>query len=389
MKIDVITLQAVNNYGSLLQTFATQEFFRQHGCDVRFINYARKDLADNLRLWPSLRNCMKGSILKLPFKIIFLIPNQFKKQQTFSRFRKEHLNITSGKIYVTMSDFEGYTSDADAYCTGSDQVWNSFHNSGILPPFYLAFAPEGSYKFAFSASFGKTEIDSQEVKETQKYIDDYRHISVREDSAVKILNEQYNYDRAVHILDPTLCIDPETWRKYAKYTMGGGVQKGSYILVYWISGFKDKKTERAFSKYAHELSKRTGLKIIQLCRGYEHCIKSLLRKEQCALFPDIFSFISLIANARYVLTDSFHATAFSLNLNIEPICVFPYRFSTRIESILRLTHTLHRHVEGYDDFDILNRHVNFDEVNSILDSERKKASDWLKMVLSEIREHNA
>ena len=51
MKIDVITLQAVNNYGSLLQTFATQEFFRQHGCDVRFINYARKDLADNLRLF--------------------------------------------------------------------------------------------------------------------------------------------------------------------------------------------------------------------------------------------------------------------------------------------------------------------------------------------------
>ena len=170
---------------------------------------------------------------------------------------------------------------------------------------------------------------------------------------------------------------------------GGGVDRGSYILVYWISGFKDKETQRGFYKYAHELSKKTGLKIVQLCRGYEQYIKSLLRKEQCVLFPDIFRFISLIANARYVLTDSFHATAFSLNLNTEPICVYPYRFSTRIESILRLTHTLHRHVASYDDFDVLNRPVKFDEVNWILDSERKKASDWLNMVLSEIREHNA
>lgn len=143
------------------------------------------------------------------------------KRKKYDRFRNEYLNITKDKQYIAAKDFEGYESDADAFCTGSDQVWNSFWNRGILPPFYLSFVPEGSYKFAFSASFGKTEISPEEVKETQKYIDDYRHISVREDSAVKILNEQYNYHRAVHIQDPTLCIDPETWRKYEKHAIGG------------------------------------------------------------------------------------------------------------------------------------------------------------------------
>ena len=165
--------------------------------------------------------------------------------------------------------------------------------------------------------------------------------------------------------------------------VGGGVQRKSYILIYSLY-FND--TNDVIRKYAHALSKKTGLKIIRICFNY----KQLFRHksgEQKVMIPDVFSFVSLIDNARYVLTDSFHGTAFSLNLNTEPICIYPQRFSTRIESILRLTKTLHRHVESYDDFDILNRPVNFDEVNQILNAERKKASDWLKMIISEIREH--
>ena len=108
------------------------------------------------------------------------------------------------------------------------------------------------------------------------------------------------------------------------------------------------------------------------------------------IIPDsVFDFISLIDNARYVITDSFHGTAFSLSLNTEPICVYPERFEGRIKSILTLTNTLHRHAESYDDVDILDRHVDFAEVNSILDGERKKASDWIRMVFTDIQRHNA
>ncbi|MBQ7544460.1 MAG: polysaccharide pyruvyl transferase family protein [Synergistaceae bacterium] len=207
MKIDLITLQAVNNYGSVLQTFATQEFFREHGCEVRILNY-KKDASI------SDGNPFKAAV-KFPFRLVT------QCLQPFDAFRREHLNIT-GKLRTSMKDFADYESDADAFCTGSDQVWNSWWNRGILPELYLAFAPEGSYKFAFSASFGKTEIDAEEVAETQKWIDGYRHISVREDSAAKILEEQYHYSRAVHVPDPTLCLSGNAWRGYVKTTNGGG-----------------------------------------------------------------------------------------------------------------------------------------------------------------------
>ena len=370
MKIDVITFPTVNNYGSVLQAFATQEFFREHGCEVRILNYKR--------VFPLFGGNPLKAAVKFPFRLIT------QCIQPFDAFRRQYLNI-SGKLRRVMRDFADYESDADAFCTGSDQVWNSWYNRGILPEVYLAFAPEGSYKFAFSASFGKTEIDAQEVAETQKYIDDYRHISVREDSAVKILEEQYHYGKAVHVPDPTLCLSGNTWRGYVKTTNRGGAKESEpYILVYKINAYSSE-----FNNYAAALSRKTGLKIKRLCATFAQACQNFFRHEEKIILPPVFDIISLIDNARYVLTDSFHGTAFSLNLNTEPICIFPEMFGGRLESILRLTGTLGRRVTGYDDFGVLNRPVNWEHVNSVLDAERRKVSGWLDMVLAEIRQHNS
>ena len=148
-------------------------------------------------------------------------------------------------------------------------------------------------------------------------------------------------------------------------------------------------SNREQSKYAEALAKKTGLKIVRLCATWSDFSKNIFRRGKKIILPKIFDFISLINNARYVLTDSFHGTAFALNLNTEPICIFPEKFSGRLESILRLTGTLDRRVKSCDDFSILDRHVDFSHVNSVLDSERRKVSEWFSMVLDEIRASNA
>ena len=381
MKIDLITLQAVNNYGSVLQTFATQEFFRQFGCEVRVINYLRST-SNNGQI---LLNVIKRNISTLPAKVMYRFFLQKRVNAVFDSFRREYLNMSGEKLYRSLADFEGYESDADAFCTGSDQVWNSFWNSGILPELYLAFVPEGKYRFAFSASFGKTEIEPEEVQDTQKYIDAYKHISVREDSAVKILKEQYHYNNAVHVLDPTLCLSGNTWRKYVENTNGGGALRNEpYILVYNAYG-----TTRDFDSYAEAFSQKTGLKLVELYTSSGDFFTNIFRHKHLIRPSSVFEFLALIDNARCIITDSFHGTAFALNLNTEPVCIFPKRFSGRLESILRLTGTLDRRVRSMDDFSVMDRPVDFGHVNSVLDCERRKVSNWLNMVLAEIREHNA
>ena len=121
-----------------------------------------------------------------------------------------------------------------------------------------------------------------------------------------------------------------------------------------------------------------------LCRRYDQ----IVRPGKSILVPEVFEFITLIDNAKYVLTDSFHATAFSLNLNTEPICIYPSEYGGRLESILRMTDTLQRHVENYQDFDVINRPVDFEKVNTIFDEQRKKTREFLSKVFETYQTEN-
>lgn len=146
-----------------------------------------------------------------------------------------------------------------------------------------------------------------------------------------------------------------------------------YILIYNLNRSKE------FDRYAVELSRRTGLKLVRFCTRYDQ----FYRPGKSMLVPEVFDFISLIDNAKYVLTDSFHATAFSLNLHTEPICVYPKEFGGRLESILQQTNQTQRHIADYSDFDVVNRPVDFDYVGRILEGERRKANEFLKEVVKE------
>lgn len=361
MKIDIITLHAVQNYGSVLQAFATQEKLKQYGCEVTIINYTRDVVKyENLRkIWG------QGN----PVRSLVIMPTIKRWKHVFKDFCEKNLNLSEER-YSDEKDFEGYPLKADAYCTGSDQVWNSKWNNGIIPPLYLSFVPKNCYKFSYAASFGQTYLEQNEINITQKYIDEYKYISVREKSGIDILEKQYHYEKSVQIVDPTLALSSDFWRQYSTPR----IIKGEYILIYNLNRSKE------FDNYAVQLSKKTGIKLVRLCTRYDQ----FYRPGKSMFVPEIFEFVSLIDNAKYVLTDSFHATAFSMNMNTEPICVYPKEFGGRIESFLQITESLQRRVVDYDDFDVVNRPVDFKKVNQILENERKKIDAYLRTIISEI-----
>lgn len=364
LRVDIITLQGVQNYGSVLQALATKKIFEKHNLNAKIINYVKNDYTYThlLHKWAG-RN---------PIKAVVIAPTIKRWKNVFGQFCDDVLDV-SGKLYSSIDDFRDYPLNADMYCTGSDQVWNSKWNNGILPELYLSFVPKSKYKFAFAASFGQSYLSEEEVRKTKPWIEQYKYISVRESSGINILTDQYKYDNVMQIIDPTLTLTAENWRKFAAPRHF----KQDYILIYNLNRSKQ------FDNYAVELSKKTGLKLVRLCTRYDQ----FYRVGKSVLVPTVPEFISLIDNAKYVLTDSFHATAFSMNMNTEPICIYPREFGGRLESFLTLTDSLQRHVKNYNDFDVVHRPVNFDHVNKTLTRERERVDQFINMVIKDYEDN--
>lgn len=365
MKVSVLTLHAVSNYGTQLQAYATQEKLKEYFEKVEFINYKRNDTYGK----GLINSFSKGNFLRA----IAILPTIIKWKSVFGNFQKSNLNLTQ-KTYLKSEDFSDFIFDSDAYISGSDQVWNSGWNNGIIGELYFDFIPKNKLKFAFSSSFGKSELSEDEISKTKYLINQYRMISVREDSGLKILTKQYGYHNAVRLVDPTLAVDSEFWRHFGSKSKKKINKK--YILIYNLNRSKE------FDNFAKKLSQKTGLPLYRFCTRYDQ----IIRTGKSLIIPKIEDFITLIDNAEYVLTDSFHATVFSMNLNTMPICALPPKYSSRISDFLKLLDSEQIKIKNYNDLDVINRKVDFKKVNSILKEERKKVDCFLTKMKKIIEE---
>ena len=73
-----------------------------------------------------------------------------------------------------------------------------------------------------------------------------------------------------------------------------------------------------------------------------------------------------------------------MNMNTEPICIYPREYSGRLSEFLELVEEEKRHINSYEDFDVINRHVNFERVNKILNEERKRVDEMLQAIVAEV-----
>ncbi|WP_251157758.1 polysaccharide pyruvyl transferase family protein [Caniella muris] len=370
-KAAIITLHTVSNYGSCLQTYATQTLFEALGYEVEIVDYYRKDnLPEN-----AVEKAFNGRRLsryrhlfeRLPFlKTVASAPMRAivnYQRRSFEDFRCRYLNL-SKRMYRSAEELEQNPPQADLYVTGSDQVWNSVWNCGFETPFYLTFAPEGKKRISFAASIGRESIDDWERPLMVSALSKYDAISMREMSGVAILQD-LGFAETELVLDPTLMLDKAAWSEIA--TMPRGVQ-GPYILVYQLN----KSPE--FEEYCRLVAKTYNMPLVKISYG----IYDIMKGGKTLIAPPVTDFVGLFLNASYVITDSFHATAYALNFGIPFTAIAPERFSTRIRSILALTGTEHRLLVDYSDPSLFQDDIDFDRVEEALRKQRNSSMAFLE-----------
>ncbi|WP_288589859.1 polysaccharide pyruvyl transferase family protein [uncultured Thomasclavelia sp.] len=318
-RVGIITLYCNDNYGNKLQNFATKKILTNIGfeCDTlvcRGANFPNK----------------KGQIFEF-FTTILKKKNNFEKieknrESVFKKYNNDNLNIR----YIYKTELKKY----DYIVIGSDQTWN---------PYYLTYNKEALYDWFFGMSVDPTKklplspsisVDTIPDEDKERFINclkSFEHLSIREKQGAYLIEKMTGILPRV-ICDPTLALSRKEWEKSA--IQPNYLPKKKYIFCYFLGGMNDIAKEFINDKTDYE-------------------IIDILDKGN----PDIYvsnpnNFLWYIKNASFVITDSFHASVFSIIFG-KNFYVFDRKgqvnMSSRIVTLLDNFNIMDRYIRSIDE----------------------------------------
>lgn len=292
MKIGIITFHCAINYGAVLQAYGLQEYLKSIGHDVYVINYRPDYLLYPYRLFfPERLKCsgLKGSLYVF-LRELLSIPIRFKRRIKFRRFCRQRLSIIN-------LDLQSEDNDFDLFILGSDQIWNReiTEDDSVFWGDARAFQCKKLITYAASAGSVRvlSEINKSDIRDR---LSDFYSISVREKSLSTYLLENIGIESQV-VLDPVLLAGRNAFEQISCKI---NVNK-PYLLFFALEGNDDAV---AFAEYQ---ASAMGLELI-IMFSMKEALKD--RRVKQTLSPD--EFISYFQQASFVITTSFHGTAFSI-----------------------------------------------------------------------------
>lgn len=380
MKIGIITICKVNNYGAELQAFATQKQLEQMGHKAEIIDYLyykNWQFKDTVLSKPFISMGMKGKLIYwLKYRIanwivdnILIIFNKKEKQ------RKENYQafINNGcysQQYKSMDELYHTNMDYDIYIVGSDQVWNPSASSSI-EPYFLTFAPPNAPKLAYASSFGLSSIPSHLSNRYTNLLNNLDEISVREESGVELVKQLIGKEAKL-VVDPTLLLDKSNWTPYMKPV--NGILPKKYVLIYQLL------PSNALIGTALKIGKEKNIPVYSICK------RAYGMKKYSGIINILDAgpaeFLWLIVNASCMITNSFHGTVFSVNFATPFYCVLnrERKNNGRMISLLRKI-KMEDHILYEDDITNLTAPTYKEVDNKILETLVNESREYLKKII--------
>lgn len=350
MKIGLITIVDHYNYGNRLQCYASQAILKKLGCDVVCFYTDKSVPLFILHFLTILSSTMFGFLKKIKYKCW--------KLMKFKSFDEKYFDMSYDLVKNKLK-----TDDFDYFVVGSDQVWNPNWYRGIQAQAFLLTFVKREQKVCMAPSFGISELPEEWKSYFKKSLNDFKYLSVREKEGANIIRELTGKEAEV-VLDPTLMLSAEEWRKIEKKSKARANGR-KYILKYFLGVQSQEKIEY-INKIAHE---------------NKYQILELMELSQTDVFvsgPE--EFIDLVDHAELICTDSYHACIFSILFD-KPFVVFErhstkVRMHSRINTLLS-TFDLEKRLFGRVKEENIFEH-DYIHAYKILEKERDKANDFLK-----------
>lgn len=292
-KVATLSFQHAFNYGAVFQVAALQHVVEMLGAECDIIDYRCPAIENQydfkpIRIDRTLFTTIRANLVLLPFikakkRNFSQWMGNYKKTEILS---KEQLRILNHRY--------------DKFIVGSDQVWN-LKCQGHDSAFFLDFVDDESKRVAYAASFGTFDVKEEDKKFYNEYLAGFSAISVREARGIDLVKSLANKN-AVACMDPVLLVGRQFWVSKAD---DRSLPHEDYIFVYQLGHGK------LLPSYVKNLKKATNLKVIYVTGHIGNMFHySFCDKNESSVSPE--RFLSLLSHAKYVVTNSFHASVLSI-----------------------------------------------------------------------------
>jgi hypothetical protein len=368
--IGTITYHRSENYGAVLQAYALQRVLADMGYISEIIDYW------DPRTRTASFSCYRRLLHFVWHRLVKGTLVGMQRERRTERFRQEHLRL-SNQRYSNARMLLSAAPEYDAYITGSDQVWNPRIHGGD-PAYFLTFAPVGKSLISYGASFGISRVPTRFLSDYAEWIANIHFLSTRELEGREIIKLLTGRDAEL-VLDPTLLLDQEQWRKVAIPFCS----RKPYILAYYMPG--DREVNSAITEVSRHVSALTDWPIIRL--GQKEYMR-LLPWRSAIFDAGPSEYLGLFQSASFVVTNSFHGSAFAViyrkpflvpvNITLPPERALTSRVTTLLKT-LKLEDRLFPVGSDLPDDRILS--VNYDTADGQLRQERQRSIAFLGRAL--------
>jgi hypothetical protein len=299
--IAILTMHAVINYGSLLQAYALYKFLEINGYSPVIVNYIfpndyHKKLAVYTESNEDKTNWVRAHTNGICNRIIK--PNSREKIEKFGSFMCKNMKLTHS--YNSIEELKSNPPIADLYIAGSDQIWNPKY-IGNDDSFFLTWAFKGT-KVSYASSFGSGSLSVEFKNRLKNNLSKFSYISVRE-KPEEITSLGL---KTTQVLDPIFLLDKNQWKTLIS---DKPIVEGKYILCYLL-GYSFNPFPYAY-EVIRKLKKETGYNVVMIGGEPLNILKGYKLFNDCGPAE----FLNLFYYSSYVITSSFHGTAFAINFN--------------------------------------------------------------------------
>lgn len=328
----IVTMHFPCNFGAVLQVYGLSRYLQNSGLNVNIINYIPRYFAEKNSLWyignAKYRN---NPFLKILY-FMYMVPQRLRRNHVFAVFRHNELNLT--EQFTQDELMKGDKINSDFYFCGSDQIWNEINETLFDPIYFLQFVKDPIKRFSYAASGTISYPFSKEVESiVVPWIKSFNKVAVREEILKQNLQSTIKTE-VNHVCDPVFLLSKREWLSLTEKANVTPI-KHSYIIVYAIG---DDCTPY---KKARELGDKLSLPVYAISWFKCPYVNRTLR---CTPYE----FLRYIADAKYVITNSFHGTAFSIIFNrIFWVCNTSIA-NHRLLSILEKVHLRNRLLEKHN-----------------------------------------